>query len=862
MKKLLSLLLSFIVIFCSTVTTSAAQVEDVPTSVSVMQQLGYIEGDENGNLNLNNQITRAEFCAMLVRVLDLSANGYSTSVFADVDSSYWGYNYILSCYNLGIINGHGDGTFKPDDIVTYEQAVKMVVCALGYEPMAKVKGNYPTGYLAVANQIKITDGVINNTRKDIITLVYNAISTPQMGQTSYGSETKYEPLNDKDNYTTILTSQDIYVATGIIGDVNVVDGVFDFEITEDSDDFEFKTGNKTFEVGTVNIDDYKNENVSIYLKKVNRNKYTAVAIEPASISETLVINASDLETVCVGGSEKWEYYENINSTKITKIDVDKNASIYVNGNKFNADNDYFKNLSNTNAVIKFIENNDKKGFDVVNITVYEHAIVEEVYPNKGRIECLNSSKIAYDIDDEDVVVNIYDINGYEIDLDDINAGDVLAIVVGDLKSDGAPKTANSVRDNLVIYNLGNNSIEGTINKARDEENVIYIDNVSYEYNNDLVSEKDFFKDGVVKLGTEGVFYFGIDGKVIGFDGVAGASNNYAFVLQGAKDNSAWDDRYQLKLLLADGSIKTYYVDEDIKNNFDIEKWTKGLDVTDRVVEYKVNSKGVIIELEFINGIRVNNEYKEKTSKIDGKVLAADVVIFNVDVTDAEDASVVGIDYLVDEGIYGGYVMAKDDEYEVFVMTSGAEKFDAEAPLYVVDSVVKSTYGEDKDACYEVTYYNGEEKEIAIFTADSEKYNDISLHYNTLQKGSIFVATSAANGLVNKYMVIANVKDDDSGYDIDGLLERFEATYNDEDVSYEYAQIKEIDKKYITLNGVDYDIVIDAGASQYYYNAEGSKPKLEVGDWYGDNVDEENNNYVFVKLYEDEVTDIIVFSTIN
>lgn len=858
MKKILCLLLSFVMIFA---TTPVLAETDIPVEISVMQQFGYVQGDENGNLNLKDSITRAEFSAILVRVLDANNISYSTQVFEDVPLTHWGANYIAACYSLGIINGYGDGKFGPEDTVTYEQAVKMVVCALGYEPMALAKGTYPTGYLAVANQIKITENVRNNTRGDVMTLIYNALTTPKMAQTSFGSLTIFEPLDDADNYTTILTEQDIAVATGIVGAVNVIDGNFEFNITENSEDYSFTIGTKTFEIGNSAISNYVNESVILYLKDNGRYKYEVIAIEPTYDNEILVINASDLKETNVGTNGKWEYYATLEATRTTKIDVDANAKAFVNGNEFNISDSYLENIADLDAVIKFIENDNTKGYDVVDITIYEHAIVEEVVANRGRIECLDGEKISYDIDDDNLIVNIYNAGGSAIDLEDICEGDVLAIVVKEITSNGTPISASHFTEEIAIYDLGENYVKGTINMYNDDDKTIYIDNNPYEYNEDLVSEKDFLKENEVVLGTEGVFYLGVNGKVIGFDGIAGASGNYAFILQGAIDNSDWDNRYQVKLLLANGSIKTYYVDEDVDYNCGLSKWTKGGNIDGRLVEYKVNSKGVISKLEEVgNGKEVEPaEFKANTEKIGGCALASDVSIFNVDVANVDDASIIGLDSLVDEGIYSGYVFMKDGgEYEIFVLLDGAERFDAEAPLCIVDSVVQSIY--EDDDCYKVTYYCGEEEYTAIFTSDSDKYADCSLDYETLKKGSLFVANTAADGLVSKYMVLANVEG--TGYNVTDFDDRFNATYSDNDVAYIYAPISKIDKKYITFEGIEEDIVIDASAAQYYYNAEGNKPKLEIGDWYGANVDEENGNYAFVKLYDDEVTDIIAFSFEN
>ena len=57
---------------------------------------------------------------------------------------------------VGVTGGIGNGMFGPEDPVTYEQAVKMIVSALGYDLVANNKGGYPTGYLAVASSEGIT----------------------------------------------------------------------------------------------------------------------------------------------------------------------------------------------------------------------------------------------------------------------------------------------------------------------------------------------------------------------------------------------------------------------------------------------------------------------------------------------------------------------------------------------------------------------------------------------------------------------------------------------------------------------------------------------------------------------------------
>ena len=71
----------------------------------------------------------------------------------------------------------------------------MLVVALGYEPAIGTAG-YPVGYLTKAADIGLTDGVSASSgtaanRGVVAKLVLNALDTPLMKQTGYGTWTDY-----------------------------------------------------------------------------------------------------------------------------------------------------------------------------------------------------------------------------------------------------------------------------------------------------------------------------------------------------------------------------------------------------------------------------------------------------------------------------------------------------------------------------------------------------------------------------------------------------------------------------------------------------------------------------------------------
>lgn len=54
----------------------------------------------------------------------------ATGEFSDVSADYWAYNYIKAAALGGIVNGYGDGTFKPDAVVTRDQMAVFLARAL------------------------------------------------------------------------------------------------------------------------------------------------------------------------------------------------------------------------------------------------------------------------------------------------------------------------------------------------------------------------------------------------------------------------------------------------------------------------------------------------------------------------------------------------------------------------------------------------------------------------------------------------------------------------------------------------------------------------------------------------------------
>lgn len=88
-----------------------------------------IKGVDADNFAPDRAITRAEFAAIIIGALGITESG-KTNKFSDVKESEWFYGTVSTVYEYGIISGYEDGSFKPDKVITREEAMAIIARAM------------------------------------------------------------------------------------------------------------------------------------------------------------------------------------------------------------------------------------------------------------------------------------------------------------------------------------------------------------------------------------------------------------------------------------------------------------------------------------------------------------------------------------------------------------------------------------------------------------------------------------------------------------------------------------------------------------------------------------------------------------
>ena len=154
--------------------SSFSDVTDSATALNadVLRLMGVVSGTGGNQFNPGQVLTRAQFCTMVVNFMgkgdDVVLHSTRT-IFSDVDSTHWarGYVNLAASTTIGgskeqagspLISGVGDGRFLPDQQITLDQAVTILIRVLGYSGN-QVGAVWPDGYMNLAKSIGLTDGL-------------------------------------------------------------------------------------------------------------------------------------------------------------------------------------------------------------------------------------------------------------------------------------------------------------------------------------------------------------------------------------------------------------------------------------------------------------------------------------------------------------------------------------------------------------------------------------------------------------------------------------------------------------------------------------------------------------------------------
>lgn len=804
LKKVISSVAALTMV-ASSVAAFAVDFPDVESTASYAQAvqelsaLDVISGYDDGTFGPDKLVTRAEITKMIVDALaersSAEASTESTK-FADVSADHWAKGYINQGVANGFIAGMSDTEFDPDANVTYVQAQKMLVSAIGYETFAQAQGGWPTGYKTYAASLDITKGIsgikdsTELTRAQVAQMIDNAMDAPLCVIAGWkpewnGTQTPNLEIRDGKEgraYETLFTEKhDAYKVYGRVTETSKSENSgldadqvkFKVEKADKFDDDKITTDNMQEEpmyIGNSGADKYLLTYAQALIQKNDDDEYTILSIAPAAANKTVTLASEDYDSTKSADAASALYFYPAGTTKgSVKYALDKEGfEVYVNGVK---DDNYSSNIGNlktylasTDTASVTLQKKTKDGststssdYNIVMISTYSTAIVESVTDKSNQTIIYFddqstgvSTKLTVDKDDEKKSYSFI-LDGAEIEPTELQEDDVLNIAYD--KTEGF--SDSSFYDVYVTRNV----VEGvkctSIKKDSDNEN-----NTEYTMGGTKYKAAEGMSISA-EISTEYTLNLDHFGRIARIDETA-SSKNYG-ILKNIYKKAGGD--YMAQVITKTGAEEEYKIDSKNVASYQAILGSNigndGVSYADEdalkkayvahVIDYSVSSSSNKITIKNAEALTYdkvadNKEYKADNNKIGNIKLSDSTVILSIEDTFAKDTVSV-VSSLTDGTNYTAYAFGKssaDSTYRFVIITKGLTGFDSTTQLAIYNG--SETVEEDGE---NVTAFNviinGEEKQFIV--DDDPDFNGVD--EDKFEEGDPIVFVTNAEGKIQK-----------------------------------------------------------------------------------------------------------------
>ena len=529
------------------------------TSVETLNLMGIIKGYEDGTFGPLQNVTRAEFTAMLMRTLNYGSLGSSSAAalpFTDVDDNNsdinWAIPNINTAYDMGIINGYEDGTFRPNDNVAYEEALKMIVCTLGYTDISVDSTPWYSLYLSQAKKLGITDvadglGSAGTpaSRACIAQMLYDSLEAEIVEQ---GNVTKKTILTD---YLGYVKSTGVVSSDGVTSLSEPDADLRDDEVQINGQEPDGSYATYTYKTTDSKLKNYLGYEIEYYYKD-NGASLRTLAVYVLRQNNTLTLTADMIED---GASTN-------NQIRYYKSDADKNTvSVSLASDNVVIYNGKLYGLNGTNSAfsldmipkvgtITLLDSDSDGKYEIVKIESYEiYYVSSKVSAEYSIIDDVtrsgNDKKLILDVNDNAIDTRIVNTSGNEINYSAIATGNIICLAKSNPANGG-----KQVQTAVVV----NDSVTGTVTAVEPGKSMT-IAGTKYEYSkaapwisgaNTNLTEP--------QLQDSGTYCKDINGDIVAYKKNAVTENVYYGYIMGIADaKGAFDDEKSVRILTQSGS---------------------------------------------------------------------------------------------------------------------------------------------------------------------------------------------------------------------------------------------------------------------------------------------------------------------
>lgn len=721
LKRIISMILCMMMTTAGLQLTAFAAESESDYRYLNMVELGIISADESENYI----VTRGEFASVICSLFVMTAQeafDYALN-FSDIDANDTNYKSIKYVVAMNLFSGYPDYTFRSNEPVTVEQALKVLVSAAGFADEAEARGGFPYGYITVAKDIGLLKraGIpsygANIKRRELGILLFNLMITPVNDVLEFRNDTVYYKQTDE-------TFAEKYLNLSYITDV--------FEANDYT--------NLSKKVTNVSKDNAVIGGITLKLKqhfdRFMAGRWVSVfydeeTMEIASITE----RKADEDEIILTSKD----ITSINSKKITADTDGKSKTYTISPEAMIVYNDMFVmscNLENLKTDkdyrITLLDNNGAGEYNVVLVENYTTIVVSRKDSDKNIYDKLAGSEaapVSVNLDDSGRrKVLLYNGSGDIAEFDDITENTVVTVIENtNYVRAYISKTVNT--DTVLSYD------------EQDGQMFLKCESGSYFVTPQL--EKRIASSNILNRRAE--IYLDVYGDAAYIALKEDAEVNYGYLVKARMKSDTVNATLILKIFTAEGKMVNYETSDKIKINNTIVRTNKLSDIPTEIenaqpVCYTL-SENRVKKLEtakdylsadedgFFKGASLKGKNIAVTTKVFGGVIEAgkNTVAFIIpnDIEDDEAYKVkIGNNYESRSYNIDAYYKSKEsEEADILVITSNVYTLTYEEPAAAIVKIGEA--GINGETYKKVTYFClGAEREAYVKEGDLPSVSDL------------------------------------------------------------------------------------------------------------------------------------------
>lgn len=501
------------------------QNEEAADLLNMLQIVKKVESD----IDNNEEVSRAQFAVYIARITGIDEyEGVAERYFMDVSNTHWAAPAISALLKKGYISEPADKRFRPDDPISGNEAIKLLVCALGYNEYAKVAGGYPAGYLNVARELELYKNAGNSvtiTHREAVMLIFNTIMANRYNlEGVIGDEIKFA-TTDKN----ILEER--YNISWHEGCLNGVNG---FSISGEAiKNEEIMVGKNKFRVDDMDLYSMLGRNVRVFYKmdSFDEDYGTAMLVSVYKADDKYIELDAEYTDYIDGKirySETREKYYNLEAN----FRVVKNRSLVLENLSAELDADA--------GTYKLIDSDKNGTYDLIIIDEYVNAVIHHVDKStktlyfRDNVEKLELEGNKYDI------LKVFNADGTSADVDSIASDDIITMY----ESERA----------MYVY-VSNKKVSGAISLISEDEMVV--NGVTYQVDSNFVQRYG----SKISVGVNYIFSLDMYGDIAYVKGITDDSMEFGFVRNVFLGDDG--DSMYIKLYSTNDDVLTYKVAEKV-----------------------------------------------------------------------------------------------------------------------------------------------------------------------------------------------------------------------------------------------------------------------------------------------------------